>query len=112
MAFGRDTDVLVSQEAPLKILAQGLRTVAVNRSEQYPWRLVFPPNNLHKGTVVIEFSQVWLQGTVKSSSDDGDVIIINDDTGDIRVTKCSKAPGDRSWISPGKINFFSQPTTE
>ncbi|XP_034235923.1 uncharacterized protein LOC117642146 [Thrips palmi] len=86
-------DVVVSQEAPLKILAKDLRTLAVNQAKGFPWRIKFAPDNLIRRTVVVEFSQVWLQGSIKSCSGDGDVLTINDGSGDIRVTKCSRAPG-------------------
>lgn len=106
MTFEPSTDVTVSQEAPLKLLVKDLRSVTSTKSKGYPWRIKFAPDDdLIKHTVVVEFSQVWLQGSVKSCSDDGDVIMINDGSGDVRVTKCSRAPGDRSWLHSGIIGF-------
>lgn len=94
------TDKTVSQDAPLKLLVNDLKTVAVSQSQRYPWKIKFAPDNLNS-SVAVEFSQVWVQGSVKSCSDDGDLITINDGSGDIRVTKCSRTPGDRSWLSSG-----------
>lgn len=96
----------VSHEAPLKLMIGDINKVAANESDSYPWRITFPSSITSSRSAAIEFSDIWLQGNVKSVENSSESIIIDDGTGDVLVTKCSRAPGDRSWIAPGTVLFL------
>ena len=92
---------VVSHDAPLKLMIGDIKKVFANKSEGYPWKILFPPNMTNRRSAAIEFSDIWLKGNVKSIQNDSENILIDDGSGEVLVTKCSRAPGDRSWIKPG-----------
>lgn len=91
---------LTSQEAPIKLMVKDLREVSVNKaSATFPFKMRVSSRNAMAPTD-IQFSQVWLQGSVKSGCD-SETFVLNDGSGNVRVEKCSRVPGDKSWIKPG-----------
>lgn len=51
---------------------------------------------------------VWLQGTVTRLLADGDVAVVDDDTGTLYVRGCAEIPGGTGWLRAGKMfcSFF------
>ncbi|KAJ1524274.1 hypothetical protein ONE63_010787 [Megalurothrips usitatus] len=92
---------VVPLDSPLKMMIGDLKRVAGNKSQAHPWVIKFLADSTNNCPTIVEFSQIWLQGSVKTSMNDSDSIVLTDGSGDVKVTKCARVPGDRSWIKAG-----------
>ncbi|XP_052123734.1 uncharacterized protein LOC113214071 [Frankliniella occidentalis] len=93
--------VVLSQDAPVKLLVRDFRNVLKTKLQTYPWKIQCPSTNKNGASqsLVIQFNQIWLQGWVKTCENE-DNILISDGSGEVRVTKCKRSPG-YNWIKQG-----------